>query len=68
MEEKIKVKVLKPFINKYSKETMEEGQILEITQNRLNEIEKVSLEFVQVICKDESTEDTEKNKDEEKQE
>lgn len=65
MEEKIKVKVLKPFINKYSKEAMEEGQILEITQNRLNEIEKVSLEFVQVICKDESTEE---NKDEEEQE
>ncbi|KOM97078.1 hypothetical protein ACP49_16220 [Clostridium botulinum] len=68
MEEKIKVKVLKPFINKYSKEAMEEGQILEITQNRLNEIEKVSLEFVQVISKDESTEDTRENKDEEEQE
>ena len=61
MENKIKVKVLNPFINKYSKEVMQEGQILEITENRLKEIEKVSLNFVQVI--EEETQFEEDNKE-----
>lgn len=62
MEDKIKVKVLKPFINKYSKQVMEEGQIIEITENRFKEIEKVSLELVQVISEDEVKENEETEK------
>lgn len=68
MEDKIKVKVLKPFINKYSKQVMEEGQIIEITENRLKEIEKASLELVQVINDDEIKEDVKQNEETENQE
>lgn len=63
MDNKIKVKVLNPFINKYSKEVMQEGQILEITENRLKEIEKVSLNFVQVIEENKPKEEVEENKE-----
>lgn len=46
---RIKVRVLKPFIDKRSKRVHEAGDVLSITESRLAEIEKVDGTLVETV-------------------